>query len=404
MVLLPVDEALSRILHGVEPVARKETRDLVDAESCVTAKPIVAKLTQPPFDASAMDGYAVRRDDVGSTPVTLQVIGEAAAGHPFNGAVGSGEAVRIFTGAPLPRGADAVVIQENTTRDGERVSVETGMPDAGHVRPMGGDFRAGEELVANNRNITSRDILLAAAGGLNEIVVRSRPVVAIVATGDELVAPGLTPREGQIVSSNPYGLAALVRRAGGDPQLHGIARDTAEDLAAKIDACADADVIVTIGGASVGDHDLVVPALRASGFDIDFWKIAMRPGKPLFFGRRGHQCALGLPGNPVSSLICARVFLVPLIGALLGLAAAQETRRVGEISQPIPANGPRRHYMRAVAEACGPEKRITIVTPMENQDSSMMVTLARSNCLIVREPGAPALESGGRVEILDLDF
>ncbi len=400
---LSVDEALSRILGDVMPVTNTERRDLAAAAGDVLAAPLAAKLTQPPFNSSAMDGYAVRGADVANPPVTLQVVGEAAAGHPFNGEVNAGTAVRIFTGAPVPAGADAIVIQENTSARDSNVEVREGTPDEAHIRKRGCDFAEGDLLVQDNRRLTPRDITLAAAMGHAELEVRRPPNVAIIATGDELVRPGVTPQPGQIVSSNPYGLAALLKSAGAAPDLRGIAIDELDELKRMIDECAEADIIVTIGGASVGDHDLVIPALKSCGYDIDFWKIAMRPGKPLLFGKRGTQRVIGLPGNPVSSLICTRVFIVPLILKMLNTTDQSDWNLTSaQLTQPLGPNGPRQHYMRALTQRL--ETGTTTVTPAASQDSSLLKPLAGADVLIVRPPNDPALPEGAVVTVIPIDF
>jgi molybdopterin molybdotransferase len=309
--------------------------------------------------------------------------------------------VRIFTGAPVPAGADAVVIQENTRRAGDAVEIVEGAPDPAHIRRRGGDFRQGETLLAAGRRLGARDLTLAAAMGHATLPVRRRPRVAILATGDELVEPGIIPAEGQIVSSNPYGVAALVSAAGGEARLLGIARDDRAELGRKIAAAGDADVLVTIGGASVGDHDLVAPALEAAGTALDFWKIAMRPGKPMMFGRRGRQRVLGLPGNPVSALICARVFLIPLLAEMLGRREDEQRTLTATLATPLAANGPRQHYVRARLRVGAGRPT---VTALADQDSSLMAPLAAADCLIVRPAEAPPLAAGGEVDVLLLDF
>jgi molybdopterin molybdotransferase len=400
MVLLPVDEAQRRILDGAEPLG-SERVDLLGAAERVLAEDVTAKLTQPPFDASAMDGYALRAADVAPVPAELRVTGESHAGRPFTGTVGAGEAVRIFTGASVPAGADTVVIQEDTARAGNRLTVREAAARGANIRRAGGDFRAGDVLLPAGRLLDASAITLAAAGGNAALCVRRRPRVAILATGDELVEPGTTPSAGQIISSNPYGLAALVRRFGGAPRLIGIAGDTLKDLAAKLDAAADADVLVTIGGASVGDRDLVKPALEARGLALDFWKVAVRPGKPMLYGRLGPMRVLGLPGNPLSCLIAARLFLVPLLFALLGRRDAPLAERAAVLAHDLGANGPRQHYMRGVLEPGEPLPR---VTAFASQDSAHMSALAAADVLIVRPPEAPACHAGEVVRVLPLDF
>jgi molybdopterin molybdotransferase len=401
MAALSVDEALARILEGVA-ATRVERVAFAAARGRTLSEPLAALLTQPPFDASAMDGYAVQCNDVARPPVRLSVIGEAAAGHPFAGSIGAGECVRIFTGAPLPRGADGVVVQENTRRDGAYVVVETGAPDTGHVRPRGLDFHAGEVLLTPGRRLGPREISLAAAMGHADLSVRRRPRVAVLSTGDELVAPGCTPGPGQIISSNHLGVAALAEAAGADVTLLGIARDTRESLNSHLSAAGDADVIVTIGGVSVGDHDLVAPVLEARGMTLTFWTVAMRPGKPLMFGRLDRVRVLGLPGNPVSSLVCARVFLVPLIHALLGAVGNDEHRQAARSAVALAANGPRQHYMRATTRRS--DDGAVEVTPVRSQDSSLLAPLAAADCLLVRPVHAPAVAAGEFVPILPLDF
>jgi len=398
---LTVAEALARVLDGATPL-ETETVDVAEAQGRTLAAALAARLTQPPFDASAMDGYAVRAGDVARLPARLAVIGEAAAGHPFAGSVGAGEAVRIFTGAPVPQGADAVVIQENTRRDGTVVVVAEGTPESGHVRRRGFDFAAGDALLTAGRRLGPRELSLAAAMGHGEIAVRRAPRVAVLATGDELVLPGETPGPGQIVCSNHLGVAALCRQAGAVVRFLGFARDTTESLDHHIAAAADADVLVTIGGASVGDHDLVGPVLRSRGMALDFWNIAMRPGKPLMFGKLGTQRVLGLPGNPVSSLVCARVFVVPLIASLLGHPSTAETLETVPAGAAIERNGSRQHYMRATVRP-GPDGR-QAAHPARSQDSSLLSPLAESNAFIVRPIDAPAVAAGGDVQILRLDF
>lgn len=399
--MLSVAEARARILDGVQPLPATSV-SLDRADGATLAEPLAALLTQPPFDASAMDGYAVRATDVAELPATLTIIGEAAAGHPFQGQVTPGTAVRIFTGAPVPPGADAVVIQENTRRDGETVLVHDGKAEAGHVRRRGFDFHEGVVLLGSGRRFGPRELSLAAAMGHGVVAVRRPPSVAIVATGDELVLPGERPGPGQIVCSNHLGVAALCRRAGAEASFLGIARDTRASLEQHIAAAETADILVTIGGASVGDHDLVGPVLKARGMALDFWKIAMRPGKPLMFGRLGPQRVIGLPGNPVSALVCTRIFVLPLIAALLGRPHQSDAYERVVAGVELEANGPRTHYMRATLERRQDGTRI--VVPTRSQDSSLLSLLAKADCFIVRPPHAPAVPAGEPVDVLGLDF
>ncbi|MBU2580695.1 MAG: molybdopterin molybdotransferase MoeA [Alphaproteobacteria bacterium] len=402
---LSVDDALARILDGAGPT-QTERVCLPQADGRTLAEPLVAKLTQPPFHASAMDGYAVRADDVATLPASLTLIGEAAAGHPYSGSpLALGQTVRIFTGAPLPEGADAIVIQENTERgEGNLVRVVDGTPDPGHVRPAGGDFLKGATGLEPGTRLMPRHIALAASMGHDTLPVRRKPVVAVIATGDELVEPGTPPGPGQIVASNGYAIAAMVNRAGGQAKLLGIARDTLPSLKSHLELAAGADILVTIGGASVGDHDLVAKALAAEGFELDFWKIAMRPGKPLMFAQNEiGQRAIGVPGNPVSSIICTAIFVLPLIAAMTGVRnAATTTELQASLTQSLAKNGPRQHYMRANLTLTADGK--PTVTPASSQDSALLSILCEANALIVRQPNAPALGEGDKVTVRTIEF
>ncbi len=401
MALVPVEEALRRILEGAQPTPTERV-PLRDAHDRVLAADVKAELTHPPFDSSAMDGYAVRISDLTKLPASLTVIGEAQAGHAFASPVGKGEAVRIFTGAPLPKDADTVVIQENTERDGDTVVVREVPKLGANIRKTGGDFERGQTLIPSGSVLNARSITLAAAAGHAMLPVRTRPRVAILATGDELVEPGTDPSVDQIVSSNSYGLAALVERAGGRPQLLGIARDTREDLDAKLQQATGADVLVTIGGASVGDRDLVRPVLEARGMILDFWKVAIKPGKPMLYGRMENMRVLGLPGNPVSCLVCGRVFLVPLLERLLQRTDSPNREITGVLAAGLEANGPRQNYIRAVTKP-GADNR-PLVSPISSQDSAHLTGLVAADVLIVRAPNAPALPAGAEVSVLPLDF
>ena len=401
MAALSVEEALARILTGVTALD-SEIVSLPDAHGRILAANVSARLTQPPFAASAMDGYAVRLADIARLPATLSVVGEAAAGSRYPDALNPGEAVRILTGAPVPTGSDAIVIQENAERTGPTLTIREGCPDPDHIRPKGGDFTQGQLILQAGRSLDARALTLAAASGHATLPVRRRPRVAILATGNELVPPGTLPGPDQIVSSNPIGLAALVRAFGGEPILLGIAPDNLTDTVDHLAQARDADIVVTTGGASVGDHDLVRPAFEQLGVKLDFWKLAMRPGKPMLFGRLGHQRMLGLPGNPVSALITARVFLAPLITALLGKPASVTEPNMATLDTPLEANGPRQHYMRAIVTQTSSTTQT--VAPVANQDSSLLVPLAQANALIVRPPHAPAIGTGTSVPVISIDF
>lgn len=403
---LSVEEALERVLADVR-VMDAEQVALTEASGRVLAEDVTATLTQPPFDASAMDGYAVRAQDVEQLPATLTVIGESAAGRGFRGRLGAHQAVRIFTGAPLPDGSDSIVIQENTARESDQVTVTGGTPDPAHIRRRSLDFSEGDVLLKAGDILNARTVTLAAAMGRGHIPVRRKPRVAIIATGDELVLPGDAVGPDKIVCSNPFGLLELVRSAGGIGTFLGIARDTEQDLRALIQKARDFDILVTIGGASVGDHDLVAPALKAEGMTLDFWRIKMRPGKPLLFGRVTNdsrtQRVLGLPGNPTSSLICGRIYLVALIAALLGQDPSTVTRgEPAQLAEPLPANGPRAHYMRGVIRDATTSP--PTVAALEAQDSSMLTPLASADCLIIRESHAPKSDVNAHVVMLKIDF
>jgi molybdopterin molybdotransferase len=398
MALLSVTEALARVTEGIEPLDAKRV-PLESARGRVLAEDLAARLTQPPFDASAMDGYAVRAEDVATLPATFKLIGESLAGRGFDGEVGRGEAVRIFTGAPVPRGADTIVIQEDTDAAPGLVTVKEAAPFR-HIRARGQDFNVGEVLLRAGTKLGPRELMLAAAMNHADLSVRRKPKVAILATGDEVVPPGTERTRDQIVSSVPTGLTALIEAQGGEPMSLGIAKDTTESLITLARTGSAADVLLTIGGVSVGERDLVSAALRAEGLELDFWRIAMRPGKPLLYGRLGAQRVIGLPGNPVSALICGLVFLVPMLHRLLGLRERAGGALEAVAGEALEANGPRQHYMRATSDWTAGERR---VTPLPDQDSSLMAGFARADCIIVRPPDAPALAKGARVPIVTLD-
>jgi len=398
--LLPVDDALARILADARPKPA-ETVPLAQAGGRVLADDVVASRDQPPFDASAMDGYAVRAADIAKVPATLRLTGESAAGRRFDGQVGPGEAVRIFTGAPVPDGADTILIQENARRVDAGTLEALDATQAGrHIRRAGLDFAKGRTVLESVRALDASALSLAASANCPSLPVYGQPTVAILATGDELVEPGTPPGPDQIVSSNNVGVAEIVRRAGGRAIDLGIARDSEAEIGAAIARARDdgADVIVTIGGASVGDHDLVHKALTGQGMVLDFWKIAMRPGKPLMFGRLGEAFALGLPGNPVSALVCAHLFLAPLVARLAGRVHADNLRDM-QLGADMATNADRQDYVRARAVQVDGKM---VATPLDLQDSSMLSALAAANVLIIRPPHAPAAQKGDACSVLVL--
>jgi molybdopterin molybdotransferase len=398
--LLPVNEAIARIVAGVTPLAM-EVIPLDAAEGRTLAAPLSAKRTQPPFDASAMDGYAVRAVDLATPPARLRLIGTAAAGAGFAGTVGPNETVRILTGAPVPAGADSVLIQENAeATDATTLVAKTAVKRAQYVRPAGLDFRNGAVLLAAGVRLGMREIALAAAMGHASLPVRARPRIAIASTGDELVAPGIMPTGAQIVAASAPGLAAYVRTLGAEPHDLGLVTDDLAAIGRTADAALalGADVLVTLGGASVGDHDLAGAGLAAKGMALDFWKIAMRPGKPLMFGRIGPVRVLGLPGNPVSSLVCAILFLRPLIDALLARPPA-DLSEPAVLATDAPANDARQDYVRSTMMVAD---GLPAVTPLPVQDSSMLSVLAVATCLLIRPPNAPAARTGEACRIIRL--
>ncbi len=401
MALISVVQALDHVLAHAAPLAA-ETVPITDALGRVLAADLKALRTQPPDDMSAMDGYAVRTADVADVPARLRVIGEVAAGRPFSATVGAGEAARIFTGGVVPAGADTIVVQENTERTGETVRVLKPAGQGRHIRRQGLDFHRGDTLFTAGHRLSARDLALIAGMNHPIVPVHRRPKVALFATGDELLAPGTAPGPGQIIYSNGFALAALARQEGAIVADLGLVRDQLEPTVAAVRAAREdgADILVTTGGASVGEYDLVPKALAAEGMTLSFWKVAMRPGRPLMHGRLGGMQVLGLPGNPVSAYVCAFLFLVPLIRRLSGgsdLALPTESAVLGS---ELPENDERADYLRATLRhgAGG-----LIATAFPVQDSSMMVPLAKSDCLIVREPYAPAAAAGSRCVIVKFE-
>ncbi|MEZ2406252.1 molybdopterin molybdotransferase [Bosea sp. OAE752] len=402
MALTPVPVALKALLDSVPGPTGSEMQPLARCAWRVLAADVKALRTQPPFANSAMDGYAVRAADM-EAGKQLRVIGESAAGRRFDGDVRPGEAVRIFTGAPMPEGADSVLMQENADGVGsETITVRVPAHKGQFVRVAGLDFRDGDVPLTAGRMLDSAALGLAAAMGHPQLPVRCKPRVAILATGDELVAPGEPTGPDQIVASNSFSLMALVEKAGGEALDLGIARDDHDDLAARIAAAraAEADVLITLGGASVGEHDLVQEALKRAGMSLGFWKIAMRPGKPMMTGRLGRMVVLGLPGNPVSSIVCGHLFLLPLIEALLGMDDPDRDRSILAIlGKDMPANDEREDYLRS-------DLALTpagwVATPFDRQDSSMLGTLARAKALTIRPAHAEPAHKGDICRILPL--
>ncbi|SHF95151.1 molybdopterin molybdotransferase [Kaistia soli DSM 19436] len=397
--LLPVEEAIRRVLDGVVPL-ESEAVAISDCLGRVLAEPLVARRSQPPRDVSAMDGYAVRAADVAALPAQLAVIGAAPAGHPFAGQVSRGEAVRIFTGAVVPDGADAILLQEDVERlSEERIAAREIVTTGQHIRRRGLDFEIGAALLPAGLRLGMRQLALAAALDHANVPVRRKPLVAIIATGDELVPPGSDGPEDSIVASNGYGIAGLVQSLGGAVRDLGIVADDKDKLATAIDAAEGADILVTLGGASVGDHDFAQEVLTERGMALDFWRIAMRPGKPLIFGRLGPMRVLGFPGNPVSSLVCSLLFLRPLVETMLGLAPVEHAVSA-TLGGPLRANDGRQDYLRAEIAIASDGTRIA--TPFPRQDSSMLSTFAEAGCLIVRPPHTPAALAGEACRVIIL--
>ncbi|MDQ7081499.1 MAG: molybdopterin molybdotransferase MoeA [Paracoccaceae bacterium] len=394
--MIRVQEALEKILSLLTPLEH-EVVPLRQAAGRVLARPVAARRTQPPFAASSMDGYAMHGAEV-APGARFTVIGESAAGDRFNGEVGPGQCVRIFTGAPVPTGADRVVMQEDVTRNGDVITISENVSAGPFIRPAGDDFSAGTEITPPRR-LSSADVALLAAMNIAEVPVYRRPIVALVATGDELVMPGEEPGPDQIVSSNNFGLAALIETHGGEARMLPIGRDNAESLKQVFRLCEGADLILTLGGASVGDHDIVQDVAREMGLETAFYKVAMRPGKPLMAGRMNGTPMIGLPGNPVSSMVCGHIFIVPALRHMQGLPGKARKRLHMPLATDLPANGPREHYMRArMIRRDG----ALVVEAHPRQDSALLSVLAASDALIVRAPHDRARKAGEMVEIIHL--
>ena len=400
MALMKVEDALARLLDNI-PLTKTEHVPLAEARGRILAQDLAASRNQPPFNASAMDGYAVLAASVAEAPTKLQVVGEIPAGYHFPDTLHKWEAVRIFTGAPVPEGADAILIQENTERDGAFVTALEPVKKGQFIRPAGLDFKKGDILITKGTHLQPGHIALAASMNHPTVEVLKRPLVGVLATGDELVLPGEEPSDDQIIASNNFGVAGLAEAAGAESLDLGIARDNKADLAAKIQAARDAkvDILVTNGGASVGDHDLVQDVLKEAGMDLSFWRIAMRPGKPLMAGTLGDIQVLGLPGNPVSALIGSIIFLQPLIRKMLGNDTPQPIEKA-QLGADLSANNERQGYLRGTLAT--DEKGQLVATPFSGQDSAMLSGFARAHCLIIQPPHAKPATKGDECQIIRL--
>jgi molybdopterin molybdotransferase len=390
--MITVDAALAHLLALVSQLDSEEI-PLIEAAGRVLSKDVTARRDQPPFAASAMDGYAMRADEVEQHSI-LKIIGEAAAGHRFDGAVKPGQAVRIFTGAPVPDGADFVVIQEDTTRSGDLITIANAPSRNSNIRALGGDFTVGDTVTAP-RLLSPSDIALLASMNIASVPVTRRPQVALISTGDELVMPGENPGPDQIIASNTFGLKAMLDALGAHCRILPIARDTEGSLTMAFDLARSADLIITIGGASVGDHDLVGKVAGDLGLERSFYKVAMRPGKPLMAGRINESAMVGLPGNPVSAMVCGHIFIAPMIRVMLGLSAAPELLQTATLSVALPANGPRQHYMRAQLDQ-------NQIRAFDRQDSALLTVLSDANALLIRPPNDPARSIGEQVEYVPI--
>lgn len=390
--MISVEQALAEVFSLVEPSETEEI-SLIEASGRVLRQPVTANRDQPPFDGSAMDGYAVRAPFAAGA--SFKIIGQTAAGKRFEGRVGDGEAVRIFTGAPIPEGATHVIIQENVTRKNDLITLDQTPDSVTHIRPQAQDFAAGDQLSAPRR-LRPVELALLAAMNCSRLTVSKRPEVAIIGTGDELVMPGEEPQADQIIASNAFAIKAIAEAEGANARILPIARDTEASLRAVLELAQDADIIITIGGASVGDFDLVGPVYEAMGARRAFFKVAMRPGKPLMAGRLGRSLILGLPGNPVSSIVCSHLFLRPALRAMQGLGAYPLPSASAILTHDMGPNGPRAHYMRA---KLGPGPSIT---PLPRQDSALLSVLAEADCLLIRKANDQARKAGEQMRYIPL--
>lgn len=389
--LISVDEA-HHLLAEQRLTPRIDSLPVADAQGHTLAQAITAKVSRPPNAVSAMDGYAVRLADVSEAGARLEVIGEAPAGAPFAGTIGKGQAVRIFTGGEIPEGADHIVIQEDVSREDKLVTCRNAYDTSAYVRPAGMDFRTGDPLLEAGTRLEAAELALIAAANHGKVPVWRKLRVGILANGNELKAPGSDLAPGEIVNSNPAGLAALIRGWGGEPVDLGIADDSMESIRNSVETASHIDIFLPVGGASVGDHDLMRPAFAAEGFEPVFAKIAVKPGKPTWFSTRGNQRVLGLPGNPASALVCAHLFLQPLLNRS-GLPQVP-----ARLASPLKANGAREQYLRAEVHVS--EDGVLLTKAADNQDSSLITPFIKAGGLIRRRPDAPALETGETVDLL----
>lgn len=396
--MISVDEARANIVAAIKP-CDTEAVEIMYALGRVLAKDAVAQVSHPPADVSAMDGYAVRSPDA-ALNAKLKVVGTSAAGHPWSGSIAAGQACRIFTGAHVPKNADAIVIQEDTTVDGDTVTITEAAIKGRHIRPMGQDFKTGENILSAPRKLSFRDVGLLAAMNLAKLEVYKRPRVGVLSTGDEVIMPGEEPKLGQLVSANGPGLCTFVAAHGGLPVHLGIARDDKASLQGMVDAAKGLDMLITTGGVSVGEHDLVAKALTESGLNIGFHKIAMRPGKPLLFGDLKGTPFFGLPGNPVSAMVCAMLFVGPALEKLQGLPGNAPATIKAKLGIGLKANDKRQDFLRATLERTSDGS--LVATPFAKQDSAMLSTFAKADGLVIRPPFAPESKSGDAVDVIRL--